>query len=897
MAQSSLGERKKRTIIRSVKTYSLGSMKAHAPSPAHAPLALAAASFAAGILLSAHLQRPATLWEIAALLLAACAVVAVACKARPVLAQLAVTLAFVAAGAFAHAYTPVPHLTIPRQEFLNTEVRVTAHVTNDGALLAGGGPRERFDIETERIYFRDDRDVLHEFREPVGVRLTVYLRDMDFSDQQDRGQIKSQFPQVAYGERIDFATKLRLPRNFRNPGAFDYEGYLHGLGISALGSVSAESIQVLEGQRGHRAGYWRSTIRRSILDHITRNDGLWGHEEAALFAAMVIGDDSLLLRHVREEFQQTGVYHLLVVSGMNVGLLALAVFWLARRLRAPDWLASLVTIGLAAFYAYIAGMGVPIQRAVLMLSLFLLARLFYRGSAALNATGSAALVVLVFAPQALFEAGFQLTFLALIAIFGLSLPILERTSEPRRRALRHLDSTSYDLHHPPQLAQFRLDLRLIATRLARFLGATPARWAVTGMVNACLAVYDLVVVSSITQATLVLPMRAYFHRAAIIGMPANILVLPLAGVLLNSAVAAIALSYVSTPLARIAALLASICLHWTLSCLHWLAHFHISHWRVPDPGISLWLVAAAGIVLAFLTIRRGKAATLAGLATLFASAALAAFYHPEPYVSTATLEATIIDVGQGDSILVVFPQGGTMLVDAGGSVGPVHSEFDFGEDVVSPYLWSRGLEHLDVVVLTHAHGDHIGGLARVIENFHPRELWLGINPETPALDHLLEVAAANHVVVRKHTAGEVLNWAGAGIRVLSPPPDWHPKAQPKNDDSLALLITYRATSILLAGDLEKKMERFVATESPRADVLKVAHHGSATSTTPDLLEAVRPRFAAISVGAYNSFGHPRTVVLSRLQQAHVRTYRTDMLGQITFLLDGKTVVARTSDEP
>ena len=151
-----------------------------------------------------------------------------------------------------------------------------------------------------------------------------------------------------------------------------------------------------------------------------------------------------------------------------------------------------------------------------------------------------------------------------------------------------------------------------------------------------------------------------------------------------------------------------------------------------------------------------------------------------------------------------------MLIDGGGSIGPVRSEFDFGEDVVAPYLWSRGLGHLDVVALTHAHGDHIGGLPRIIEDFHPSELWVGINPETTALLHLYEIANQNHVAIRQHVAGDELDWSGTNIRVLSPPADWQPKPKPANDDSLAFLIGYGDTRALLAGDLERKMERFVA---------------------------------------------------------------------------------------
>jgi competence protein ComEC len=863
-------------------------------SSARAPLALGASAFAAGILLCNYIQRPPWLWGWAALFLALCVLLA-AFKCRFRMAQLAVVLVFVAAGAFARLQETVPRIVVPSQEFLYRNVEITGHVINDGALLAGAGPRERFDVETESLRFKDDDQVEHTFPAPVGIRVTMYsrrprIRDDDAQEQGDNG---AKLPVLIYGERVAFTGKLRLPRNFRNPGAFDYEGYLHGLGLAALGSVDAAKIQVLPGRSGSWPGRWRNAVRRSILEHITSR-GLWGREDSALLAAMVIGHDSLLLRDVRDEFQETGVYHLLVVSGMNVGLLAFAVFWLARRLRTPDWAASVITIVLAGFYAGIAGMGVPIQRAVLMLSLFLVARLLYRGREPLNAAGFAALIVLVLTPRALFEAGFQLTFLALLAIFGISLPLLERTSEPCRMSLRHLDSIGYDLHLPPRLAQFRLDLRLIADRLARFVGALAARWLVTGSVAAAVALYEVTLVSSITQAVLVLPMRVYFHRAAVIGMPANILALPLAGVLLNSAVAAVAISYLSTLLARVPALLASLCLRWTLLSIGWLSHLHISQWRMPEPDAAMWLIAAVAIGVALMAVRRKSVAVFAGLGVLFVCTGFAAFARAAPVLEQGVLEVTVIDVGQGDSILVVAPDGTTMLIDGGGSVGPVRSEFDFGEDVVSPYLWWRGLDHLDVVVLTHAHSDHIGGLARIVQNFHPRELWLGIDPETTALDHLLAVAAANHAAVKKHTAGQVLSWHGTAIRVLSPPPDWVPRAQPRNDDSLAMLVSYRSTSVLLAGDVEKRMERYIAGESPAADVLKVAHHGSATSTTEELLRAVHPRFAAISVGWRNSFGHPREEVLNRLQTDHVQTYRTDMLGLISFFLDGRTVRVKTA---
>jgi competence protein ComEC len=305
-----------------------------------APLALAAIVFACGILLSKYWLVSPARWGWSAAALALCTIVAVAIKSlRP--AQVAAFLALLCAGAFARVATPSPRLTAPPPEFLNVkDVEIVGHVTNDGALLAGGGPRERFDLQTETIELNGRKFVQPE------------------ETQDDNAPA---IPHMAYGARVRLTAKLRLPRNFRNPGAFDYEGYLHGLNISALASVKSEGLEFLPGTSGSRLGFWRSRVRNSILQHIHQS-GLWSREDAAIFSAMIMGDDSLLLRDVREEFQQTGVYHLLVVSGMNVALLAFALFWLARRLRLPQWSASLLTIVLSVCYAYLAGMGVPIMR-------------------------------------------------------------------------------------------------------------------------------------------------------------------------------------------------------------------------------------------------------------------------------------------------------------------------------------------------------------------------------------------------------------------------------------------------------------------------------------------------------------------------------------------------------
>ena len=256
------------------------------------------------------------------------------------------------------------------------------------------------------------------------------------------------------------------------------------------------------------------------------------------------------------------------------------------------------------------------------------------------------------------------------------------------------------------------------------------------------------------------------------------------------------------------------------------------------------------------------------------------------------LEVTAIDVGQGDSLLLITPEGKTLLMDAGGMPGSARSDFDVGEEVVSPYLWSRGIRRLDAVAISHAHSDHIGGMRSVIANFQPRELWYGVESPSPGFLDVEEAARSNHMELKPHVAGESFEFGSVQVRVLNPQPGWQPRDPAQDDESLVLRLQYGANSVLLVGDAHKRIEKLLVDEAPQSDLLKVGHHGSATSSSPEFLAAVKPRYAVVSVGFYNSFKLPRRDVMERYADAHIATYRTDLSGAVSFYLDGTKITAQ-----
>lgn len=679
--------------------------------------------------------------------------------------------------------------------------------------------------------------------------------------------LKEQNPQLHIGDRLRLLCRLHRPHGFRNPGVFSYERHLALERIHVVGFLSDDKmwVKVGEGFKNPillKIESWRDHIRDFLEKEATL-------PSSSIFQALVLGEQGNIPEDVRESFITTGIAHLLAISGDHLGIVALLSFslflWVMKRsdflllsLSVKKWAAAL-TIPCLLLYTFIAGGGISVIRATIMVITFFLSIVFDRERHLLHTLALAALLILLFSPPSLFDVSFQLSFLAVLSI----LYLVPRVYRDLRRE---------EMNIPPEISWKQkiwkyVKLSFIVTVVA-ILGTAPF-------------------------------VALHFNRVSLIGFLANLFVVPWVGFLIVpvTLIASI-FSFFFYPFASLLITVDQFLATILFKVVAFFASIPFASIYIPTPT-ALEMILYYLLLFLGVHLRKGKKIKYLFVGICILLAADLAYWNLKDRLRK-DLTLTFIDVGHGDSILVEFPKGKRMLIDGGG----LHEDrFDVGKNVIAPFLWKKKIQRIDTLVLTHPDPDHLKGLNFIASQFKIGRFWdNGLRGDSEfylELEKTLQRRKIDRFPLNENINSQVIN--GVEISFLNPPagsagPVRHPNPAWLNNQSLVIKLRFKNIVLLLTGDVEKEAEeRMVRKGYPlRAHILKVPHHGSSSSSSLIFLEKVNPDHAIISVGERTIGRLPHPEVIERYKRLGSKIFRTDQHGAITVMTDGEKIEIKTS---
>ncbi len=654
--------------------------------------------------------------------------------------------------------------------------------------------------------------------------------------------------QLRYGMALALRGRLSRPSEARNPGEFSEKQYYEANGITLFMFVRGGSNGVMLDSTG---GSWLMSrvivpAREYILNTL---DATTDGESAEFLKGLLIGERGGISAPTRQAFTNSGVAHVLAVSGSNVVVVAGIFFFVFGLLRLPKVAVVLLTLAALGFYMLVTGSQPPVVRATITASIFLIGSVLQVRANSFNSLGVAALIILAIDSRQLFDVGFQLSFMAVLSIVYL---------------------------YPKMNAWISS------------LGSDTMIWSATLFLLRVCAV-------SVAASLGTLPLTAvYFGKVSIIGLLANIVVIPAVGASVVLGFVTIMASLFSNWIAEAYGAVNQLLLDWTL----WIIRVSgATSFAYVDTSRFQSLYALPFYVLLLLLSNLSVPRVAKRLVfVLLISLNIVVFVPPSAAVATTgNLRVSFLDVGQGDASVIETPEGRVIVIDA----GPKANEYDAGERTVAPFLRRRGISRVDLLVISHPHDDHIGGAPHILEQFDVAEVMESGQPvKSSTYRQYLSDIREEHCGVDTARSGMlVANFGDLRIHLLCPTPSFidadtthrHPNL---NNTSVVMRMQYGNISMLFTGDAEEEEEQEMVDrygDFLQSTLLKTGHHGSKTSSTQEFLDRVQPKYAIISAGRYNKFGHPSPEVVSRLRAMQTEVYRTDEVGAIILETDGTTL--------
>ncbi|MFA6308554.1 MAG: DNA internalization-related competence protein ComEC/Rec2 [Clostridia bacterium] len=640
-----------------------------------------------------------------------------------------------------------------------------------------------------------------------------------------------------YGRKIEVTGTLIIPQSQRNPGGFDYRRFLAKNGVSA--TIYAKSIFINRSTVTSQLSLisFGINLKNKIVSVINKS---LPKKQAGLLNAMLIGVREDLDNDVKKAFSDSGLIHIMAVSGMNVAFIIFPLSFIFKKLHLKKNKANIIIILFLIIFVFITGFTPSVLRAVIMAIIILLGQIIMRDTDVLSSVALSGLILLMFNPYFIFDIGFQLSYLATISII------------------------------------------LFYKNIRDFFNKRKIPCIISDVLSVTIA----------AQIGVIMIIVFYFNKISVISVVSNLLVVPIVGVITILGFSMAILGQISIHLSQVLGFVNYLLLSFILLVTQLSAALPFAVIKVVTP--NLFLIVLYYIVLLIIYLKKNlvkfKFKLRYCFLILMTSTALIIFAGSIP----KGMEAIFIDVGEGDSTLIRTSTGRIVLIDGGGMFSSTDKEANAGNLVMIPLLFDLNITKIDLIIATHAHSDHVSGLLPILKEFEVGGIIEPQSGQEKEFSELNNAAKKRNVpIVYCKKGDEIKIDIETSLKVLYPETNYKPENSPLNNGSLVLKLLYKKMSILFVGDIEKDVEELIINEKSdlRSDILKVAHHGSKNSSTKEFLNAVRPVFAIISVGK-NNFGHPATEVLNRLNTQKINVLRTDQNGAIIITSDGNTINIR-----